>query len=90
MEGAKYKVEDKVTLIMKSEFGEQFEEWRGPYATVTNMERGVHKGEKVIWCSIESVSGYTNAYPEQDLLPYFSHDLRVTNKQARILLEESL
>ena len=89
MKGAKYEIGDKVTLIRRSEFGYQFEEWNSPYATITNIESspGIeNKGR--IWCDIKTPSNYyTNSYPEKDLLPYFSHNLRTTNKQASILLE---
>lgn len=83
-----YKIEDKVTLIVDSEFGDQFSEWGSSYATVVDTEWGTHNYKKIVWCSVKSPSGYTNAYPQKDLLPYFSHDLVITNKQARILLEE--
>lgn len=82
----KYKINDEVCLSPSSSFREQMPKWKG-HASITKVIPGIQDNLDSVWYDIRTKSGYVNAYPQCDLLPYFSDTTSITNKQARAFLE---
>lgn len=82
----KYRIHDKVCLKRGASFEEQISKWGG-YASITKIIPGIQDNLDSIWYDVRASSGYVNAYPQCDLIPFFADNTTITNKQARAMLE---